>query len=112
MNAFSEILSKGRIKGKTVSVHKCQINSPETIKMRSILAAPPKQEYETDQLLITGIPEGVSEDYLATFLDGCLKLDHEVGDYTFKMKKTCALVNGFTQQYSVEGKYINTAYAS
>ena len=103
MNAFSENLSKGKIKGTTVSAHKCQINSPEMIEVHSILAAPPKQEYETDQLLITGIPEGVSEDYLATFLDGYLDLDHERGDYAFKMKRTCALVK-FSQDCSVDGK--------
>ena len=103
MNAFSENLSKGRIKGKTISAHKCQINSPETIEICSILAAPPKQEYETDQLLITEIPDSVSEMYLATFLDGYMDLDHE-SDYTFKMKRTCALVK-FSQDYSVDGKY-------
>ena len=105
LNAFSEKLSKGKIQGKTISAHKCQINSPETIEVNLILAAPPKQEYESDQLLITEIPDSVSEDYLATFLDGCLDLDHEGDDYALKMKRTCALVK-FSQDYSVDGKYI------
>ena len=97
------MLSRGRIKGKTVSAHICQINSPEMVEVNSILAAPSKQEYKTDQLLITGIPEGVSEDYLATFLDGCLDLDHEE-DYTFEIKRNGTLVK-FSQDYSVDGKH-------
>ena len=102
LDAFSKELSQGK---KKVTAQKCRTDSPEMIELHSF-ALPSKQEYATNQLLITGIPEGISEEYLVTFLDASLDLDHDVGDYTFTMKKTCALVH-FSRHYSIDGKYNN-----